>query len=716
MIIPTRKTPAILVVEDETLMAMDIQYRLEGLGYLVTGLAVSAEQALHSIQTRPPNLVFMDIALKGSMDGVQAAEIIRQQYNIPVVFLTANADKITLQRASLAQAFGFILKPFTNDELSSAVEIALYRHQMDARLVESENRLRAIFESVQDGLFLISDDGHVLDANPAGCSMLGYQREEIVGADIRSLVFDARQEAAPLALFQSRTAGSQSGATSSPLYEYRLRRKNGSERWVEMSIAPVLSGLVNQVVSIFRDISERKLLEGHPAQGSFYDVLTQLPNRLLFIERLNRALERCQRNETLRYAVLFMDLDRFKVINNSLGHHAGDQLLIQFGQRVGGVLRASDTLARLGGDEFAVLLEDLAGIADALLVAERILDEVKRPFDLRNQLIFISTSIGVVFDSTDYSSPDDILRDADIAMYRAKAEGKARYAIFDHQLRAQAMTRLEMETDLQMALERQELQVHYQPILSLANGKVEGFEALLRWMHPKFGEILPNNFIPLAEETGLILPIGWWVLSEACRALGTWQRLYPSQPPLTMSVNIASRQLAHMEMMPRVRLALAQSGIDPRSLKLEITETQLLDHSPETVDAMNQLRTLGIQLMVDDFGMGFSSLSYVQRFPIDTIKIDRLFINQINSSNAFPEVARMIISLAHELGMGTIAEGIETAEQFERLRKLDCPYGQGFLFSKALDSGRVHSLLDRLQAMPEASQAEIIQLCNDLSP
>jgi diguanylate cyclase (GGDEF)-like protein len=442
------------------------------------------------------------------------------------------------------------------------------------------------------------------------------------------------------------------------------------------------------------DVTERKLVEQQLLHDALHDGLTGLPNRALFLDRLDRTIARARRNGNYSFSVLFLDLDRFKIVNDSLGHHLGDSLLTAFGMRLLKLLRSSDTLARLGGDEFVILLDELGNVSDAVLIAEKIQEDLKQPFNLNDQSVYISASIGVVTDTSGYEKPEDILRDADIAMYRAKADGKARHALFDPKLRERAITRLELEGDLRQALNNQEFTVLYQPILLLETGKISGFEALLRWYHPARGSISPVDFIPVAEETGLILPIGRWVLKEACNQLRTWQGRFPSDPPLTMSVNISGRQFVQPTILEQIQQILDETKLDPRTLKLEITESLLMENTEAVRATLTRLRQMGIQVLIDDFGTGYSSLGYVQQFPIDTIKIDRIFVNQMSVKNSQLDLVGTIVELAHKFGMNTIAEGVETEEQLNLLKKLDCKFGQGWLFSKALSIDKVESLLE----------------------
>jgi diguanylate cyclase (GGDEF)-like protein len=432
------------------------------------------------------------------------------------------------------------------------------------------------------------------------------------------------------------------------------------------------------------------------------DALTGLPNRVLFMDRLGRALERAKRDRDLRFAVLFLDLDRFKVINDSLGHLVGDQLLITVARRLMGCLRASDTVAhfpdqatvaRLGGDEFTILLEDIQDIANALAVADRIQKELALPIRLNGSEVFTSASIGITLGPAGYSQPEELLRDADAAMYCAKNGGKARCEVFDAAMRAQALTRLQMETDLRHGIERQEFCLHYQPILALVEDRFVGFEALVRWQHPERGLLLPAEFIAVAEETGLIVPLGWWVLGEACRQMRAWHVSFPIDPPLMVSVNLSSKQFLQSDLPDRIEQLLGETGLDPGSLKLEITESAIMKDPESASTILARLRTLGVRVGLDDFGTGYSSLSYLHRFPIDTLKIDRSFIRQMDTTEENLQIVKTIVGLAHNLAMDVIAEGVETEGQRRRLAALDCEYAQGYYFSSPGDSAAAEAFL-----------------------
>jgi len=425
--------------------------------------------------------------------------------------------------------------------------------------------------------------------------------------------------------------------------------------------------------------------EARLSHEATHDVLTQLPNRALFMDRLGRALERARRYPGYGFAVLFLDFDGFKVVNDSLGHTLGDRLLVKIARRLEGGLRAADTVARLGGDEFVILLEEVREPQDAGAAAERVLAQLAQPFELDEHRVFISASIGVVLSRLGYAQADDVLRDADIAMYQAKSLGKARFAIFDAQMRARAIQRLNLESELRHALERQQFSLHYQPIMDLQRRRLSGFEALLRWQHPERGNVPPGDFIPVAEETGLIVLIGQWVLHEACRQLAEWQTRFEPDPPFTISVNLSARQFKQVDLAQQVAETLAATGLSAQRLKLEITESAIMEEAQAAIATLSQLRALGVQVQIDDFGTGYSSLSYLHRFPVDTLKIDRSFIWRMGVDGDNAEIVRTIITLAHDLGMSVIAEGLETTEQLERVTRLGCEQGQGYLISRPLD-------------------------------
>ena len=486
-------------------------------------------------------------------------------------------------------------------------------------------------------------------------------------------------------------------------FEFRMLHEDGNYRWMLSRGLAVRSseGEALRMAGSQTDITTRKKAEEQLLHDALHDTLTGLPNRALFMDRLGQAIWRNKRREDYLFAVLFLDLDRFKVINDSLGHIAGDRLLREVGHRLEKCLRGYDTItrvevgtvARFGGDEFTILLDDIKSSSEATRIADRIQQELEEPFHLDEQEVYTSSSIGVALSTTGYDRAEDLLRDADIAMYRAKARGKARHEVFDTEMHDTARSIMQMENDLRRAVDRKEIKNHYQPIVSLLTGEIIGFEALVRWYHPDRGLISPGEFIPLAEETGLILPIGEWVLREACRQVSEWQNTFVTNDPIWVSVNLSTKQFNQSVLIDQIGSILEETGLQPEQLKLEITESVIMDHATVTNRQLQQLQSLGVRLCIDDFGTGYSSLSYLHRFPINTIKIDRSFVGQMGIDVENLEIVRTIINLSKNLGKDLVAEGIETVEQLAQLRALECEAGQGFYFSPAIDSLQVAELL-----------------------
>lgn len=471
--------------------------------------------------------------------------------------------------------------------------------------------------------------------------------------------------------------------TAAQAEQAERQRAEQAERHVEE-----LSTHIAEQERISRALQESK---EHFRHAAFHDALTGLPNRALLTDHLKLAIERAKRRPDHLFAVLFLDLDRFKNINDSLGHTIGDQLLIAIARRVEGCLRPMDTVARLGGDEFAILLDGLEDFDDAIHVAKRVQDDLMEPFNLKGHEVYTTASIGIALSTTGYDHPDNILRDADTAMYRAKDNGKARYELFDTVMHTRAVALLKLENDLRRAIERQEFKVYYQPIVSLETDQIAGFEALVRWDHPERGLVPPDEFIPLSEETGLITEIGQWVLHEACRQTRQWQA--SMQRPLMLSVNLSGKQFIHANLIEQIKQTLRETDFDPRCLRLEITESVVMENAEAAASMLLQLRDLGVHLSIDDFGTGYSSLSYLHRFPVTTLKIDRSFIGRMGEGDENSEIVRTIVTLANNLGMEVVAEGVETAEQLALLRKLKCEYGQGYFFSRPVDAEKAGALI-----------------------
>ncbi|CAN5873359.1 hypothetical protein BH20ACI4_BH20ACI4_12390 [soil metagenome] len=560
------------------------------------------------------------------------------------------------------------------------------RKRTEEALRESEERFRDLVENANDLIYTHDLQGHFTSLNRAGEITTGYLREEALRMNISQIVAPEYVQ-----MVQKMTQRKMQGAPPTS-YELEIISKSGKRvtleintRWIFKDEQPA------GVQGIARDITERKLAEEQLQYNALYDTLTDLPNRTHFMKQLTLAVERSELEKRFRFAVLFLDIDRFKIINDSLGHIIGDKLLVGIAERLKSCVRPSDVISRLGGDEFTILLtikEEL----DAIQIAERLQQKLSKPFKLDNYEVFTSASIGIIISDDVRRKPEDYLRDADTAMYRAKETGKARYEIFDSKMHLRNMNLLKVETDLRRAIERSEFRAYYQPIIALGTGEILEFESLIRWEHPEKGMISPYDFISIAEETGLIIPIGRWILEESCRQLKEWQNMdFPHQ--MSVSVNLSAKQLMHPSLISQVQEILQKTELDPQFLKLEVTESTVMENSETALRVLSQLRELGVRLSTDDFGTGFSSLSYLHRFPFDRLKIDRSFINKMDEDTKSGEIVRTILMLAQNLNIETVAEGIETRRQLSQLQELGCNFGQGFLFSKPVAAPEAEKLI-----------------------
>lgn len=566
------------------------------------------------------------------------------------------------------------------------------RRKIEEALRESEERYALAMRGSNDGLWDWDLRSNEIYFSPRWKSMLGYSEKEITNSpqewfsrvhpdDIDKLRIDIETHL----------------TRNSPHFEneHRLQHKDGDYRYILSRGIAVsdANGMAQRIAGSITDITERKAVEQKLLQYAFYDKLTGLPNRALFVDHLSLAIERAKRRPDFQFAVLFMDLDTFKDVNDSLGHMVGDELLVSVARLLQSRMRSTDTVARFGGDEFVILLDDIHDKFNAQQVSEWIQSALAEPFILNGQEVYISASIGIVLSETGYQRSEEVLRDADIAMYNAKANGKSRFEIFNPEMRTRLLDRLELANDLRRAIENQELRVHYQLIVSLNNGRITGLEALVRWQHPQRGLLAPIEFIPLAEDTGLIIALDRWVLREACRQMHSWKLENPMFSDLTISVNISGKQLSQGDFISFVEHTLEAADLDPKYLCLEITESVVIGNKEITVEMCNKLRQLGVHIHIDDFGIGYSSLSYLSDFPVNALKIDRSFISKMSEGKNEADIVQAIVTLSQRIGVDVIAEGVETSGQLKKLQAMGCEYGQGFYVSKPLAGDEAKKLV-----------------------
>jgi diguanylate cyclase (GGDEF)-like protein/PAS domain S-box-containing protein len=574
------------------------------------------------------------------------------------------------------------------------------------KLHESEVLYRTIFENSGAATIIIQENMTISLANSVFVNMSGFGKGEI---EFKKSFVDFLDEKSNRAILND-----EGFLIIGENLESRFINKAREEKDLLITVTTI-PGTENHVASL-TDISELKEAERQISHQAFHDTLTNLPNRALFMEHLKMAIKRGKRRTDYHFAVLYMDIDRFKLVNDSLGHSVGDNLLNAFAERLRVSLRDIDILARLGGDEFVILIEDIENEDYASIVAERLQQALKHPFMVNNKEIFAPASFGVVPNTQDYNLPEDIMRDADAAMYHAKEKGRAQYKVFDKKLHEKAQHLLQRETDLRKAIHRDEFVNHYQPIVSLKTRSLVGFESLIRWNHPQLGLIYPDSFISIAEDTGLIIPITRLLLQEACADLKSWQDQIQDLQKLTMNINISSKHFLLPSLLDDIKDILNVTGLPPDHLKLEITETALMEDVEETVRHVNRLRDYGLQIVIDDFGTGYSSLSYLQRLPIDTLKVDRSFVSRIqNTPDGNRNIVEAIISLAHRLDMSVVAEGVETVEQHTILLNMNCQFGQGYLFSKPIPKQEVDVLIQEILEFSQKNPGQSYPLTEALS-
>jgi len=686
------RTSRLLIVDDNEMNRDMLARRLARKGYEIA-VTQSAHDLLERVKLDGTDLVLLDIEMP-EVSGLDALKTLREAYSaieLPIIMVTAKNQSEDIVKALDLGANDYLTKPIDFPVALARIGTQLSHKRAQEALKESEERYALAARGSNDGLWDWNLSANVVHFSPRWKAMLGYQEAQVGDRPEEwfERIHDADRERV-----KQEIAAHQKGLTPHFESEHRVLHKDGSFRWMLSRGVAVhdTSGNPLRMAGSQTDITE----------GKVSDPLTGLPNRLLFIDRVGRLVKHMKRRKDHLFAVLFLDLDGFKMINDSMGHLIGDQLLLGVANRLEKCLRSTDTVARLGeaftvarlgGDEFTVLLDDIKDPGDAKRAADRMMKAPASPFILGGKEVFTSVSIGIALSTSAYEQPEEMLRDADTAMYRAKALGKARYEVFDADMRASVMARLQLETDLHRALEREELRNFYQPIVALASGEIAGFEALLRWQHPTRGLLGPIEFIPVAEETGLIRELGWWNLRKACQQISEWRAGSIAHRHLSISVNLSAKQFLQPKLVEDIRNLLQELALPPEALKLEITESTVMADPSAAIEMLQQIKSLGIRLAIDDFGTGYSSLSYLHRFPLDTLKIDRSFISGMGDDGEGMEIARTILPMANNLRLDVVAEGVETLQQVALLKKLQCKYGQGYYFSKPLSAEGTAALL-----------------------
>lgn len=802
----------IMIVEDEGIIAMDLRHQLESFGYEVIDTAFSGEQAITLAQRHKPDLVMMDIVLKGTMDGISAAQAITGSQHIPIIFLTAYSDPATLKRAKTTGAYGYLVKPFRPDELHASIEVALHKHQlekkikereqwfaktlkgisdaviatdaegkirfmnpgaeqslairfeqaqgisigklmtllseqdrtkidnpisaalvrleaqrsddaallvtpsgaefpidysaapilneegkllgavlvfrnisghrqMEVQLRESEERFSSAFAFAPIGMAMTAIDGRVLQVNSALCDICGYSESELLMSNLLMLTYDDDRHKVLSQFVEKLRTNELSSFQVEKTFKHKII---GKQVWVSLSASLVrnLDGQPLHLIFQIQDITDRKHAEQQLAYFANHDSLTGLLNRAQFQNNLGFALSSVRRHET-KLALMFIDLDRFKLVNDTLGHRIGDLLLQAVSEQLRKSIRDYDTLARLGGDEFVVLLTDINNVDDVARIAQKTLEILTRPFTIEQYDIAITASIGISIYPDDGENCQSLLMNADAAMYLAKERGKNKYQFYKAEMTARSIERMNIERGLRNALSNNELRLHYQPQIDVLSGRAASVEALVRWQHPEWGLVYPDRFISVAEETGLIVPIGFWVLRTACEQIKCWQD--NGGPFRQVAVNLSPRQFLEPDLFPTIQQILIDTGLEPASLELEITESAVMQDSKRTLHVLHQLHALGVRISIDDFGTGHSSLSYLRRFPVHGLKLDRAFIFDIPKNENGKRLVRAIIALGHELNLQVIAEGVETEDQLKFLMEQKCDFLQGYIFSRAVE-------------------------------
>jgi diguanylate cyclase (GGDEF)-like protein/PAS domain S-box-containing protein len=687
------KRPLVLVADDDDIVRFLARESLTAAGFDVAEAADGIE-ALRSLESLKPDLVVCDV-LMPVLDGFAVCAAARRTpglEQVPILMLTSLDDTESINEAYTAGATDFATKPINWALLHHRVQFLLRASATVTALKQSEERYALAAQGANDGLWDWDLKEGAMYFSPRWKSMLGYREEEIAADPeewLRRIYPDdaARVRADLRAHWQGATAHFES--------EHRIIRHDGTYCWVIARGLAVrdATGEVCRMAGSQTDISMRKRAEEQLMHDAFHDALTDLPNRSLFLDRLTHCVKLAHRRPTYGFAVLFLDLDRFKAVNDSLGHLAGDRLLVEVAGRIKRSLRNGDTLARFAGDEFVVLFEDVTEVTTVTRIVERVQELLVQPLELNGQTVIPSASMGIALSAAGYERAEDILRDADTAMYRAKSSGRACYEVFDPQMHARAVTVSQRESELRAAIANREFRVFYQPITAVQDQRIVGFEALVRWQHPRLGLLAPEQFLSIACEAGLIVELGQWVLSESCAQLSRWQRQWPAIQDWFVSVNLSGQELMHPDLLGTIDRILAETGLSATCLRLELTEGSLIERTEDSLEVIRKLQERRIWLSIDDFGTGYSSFSYLCRFPFNVLKIDYSFIQNLDTDDHRFEIVKAIITMAHNLGLQVVAEGGESAEVLKRLQSLPCEYVQGYAVSRPCDAEGVTELI-----------------------
>ncbi len=676
----------LLLVDDEPNILSSLVRLLRKEGYRIF-TASGGQEGLELLDRERIDVIVSDQRMP-QMTGVEFLSRVKECFpNTVRIVLSGYADFAAVTEAiNRGAIYKFFTKPWDDELLRNNLREAFQRFE----LVWKNEQLVQVFDSTIEGIMITDVDGIIQSINPAFTTITGYSAEDAVGKNPRMLQSGRQDQEFYQQMWQALTA---SGEWHGEIWN---RRKNGEiyPEWLSITAIRNDAGNTTQYVSLFIDISEQKANEARIVHQAYYDELTDLPNRRLFNERLAAALEMARRREWTA-VVMFLDLDRFKTINDTLGHDIGDRLLISIAQRLTAVIRQEDLVARMGGDEFTLLLPQIEQRHDAAIVANKILQALSDPVKIEDHELYVTSSIGIALFPDDGKSADELMKNADSAMYQSKEKGGNHHQFYSADMNGEAGERLALESDLHKALERDEFELHYQPQVALTSGRISGMEALIRWRHSALGLIPPGRFIPLAEETGLIVSIGEWALNHACNQLKQWQDAGLTAP--RVAVNLSARQFHDHDLPATVAAALAASGLAPAHLELEITESIVMHDATANIETMLKLKNMGLTLSIDDFGTGYSSLSYLKRFPLNTLKIDASFIRSLNDTEDGDDgaIVKAIIAMAHSLGLGVIAEGVEEQRQLAFLQAQGCDEVQGFYFSRPLTADKMKQLLQQ---------------------